>query len=932
MSLPQSDCESEWIWLIHDDCAPQPGALEALLNAVSERPHVAIAGPKLLGWYDRSHLLEVGVTIAGNGARWTGLEPHEYDQGQHDGIREVLSVSTAGALIRRRVFEELEGFDPNLALFRDDVDFGWRAHVAGHTVIAVSDAVAFHAEASASERRTVDVKGALLNRPLILDRRNAAFVLLANSSWWMLPWLTMQLFFGSAMRSLGYLLAKLPGYASDEFLAVALLLVRPTKLWEARKRRKRERLISSRTVSRFIPPRWSQLRLGVARVIESIRQTILPAPQDTGSILDQLNEEEDLLTPSTPLKWRSAFRRPEVAGAFFLLFFVAMWSTHRYGSLSGGALETSPSGAADLWSIYGQSWHQIAMGSSSSSTPWILLLAILSTIFFGKAVALMTFLFWVAPLLMALSSYFLLRRFSQNPWLIVGASIAYAISPVSIAAINSGRLGTIVALIVAPRIVSFLPGLIQIETATWRLIFGVSLLVSIVTSFSLIGFLGFIIVVGVGATRDFMEYKGSADKPLFINRMRRRSLLALTPFLLCLPWSFEALVHPSRFLLEPGLLIEAGVPNMTLLANPGGPGSLPWWVISPITFVLFVSAFSTAKVRRYANFGIFFVLISTLLSAFSISGHGSSASFRVWTGTLLGFASIAALCSGVIILDGLRQRLANVHFHFRHVLGGLVIATSVLYVLTASTWAVSTNANAPVQSNRAQVLPAFLAVTPGVKTMVMRNLGQVDAPSFFIARESDAMLGDADMSPENSADVVAAVRQIVDGSGITSSRILAGYGIKYLYVINPANPQLVRSIDGLGGFIRMSSTQAGTVWRVSGISDRLVFTNTKGQSQALPTLGTSAHGVTPSAGTLSLAENFDSSWQIIQSGQHLVRAKNAFGLPQFQSTVGAEFILIHDGTKRRAWLALEMIVFLTVLVMATPSGRRRKDISRDEMR
>ncbi len=931
LSLPESDSESEWIWLIHDDCAPQPGALEALLDAVSERPHVAVAGPKLLGWYDRTHLLEMGLSIAGNGARWTGMEPREYDQGQHDGIHEVLSVSTAGALIRRKVFQELEGFDSNLELFRDDVDFGWRAHVAGHTVIAVSAAVAFHAEASATERRNVDVKGALLNRPLILDRRNAAFVLLANSSWWMLPWLAFQLFFGSAVRSLGYLLAKLPGYASDEFLAVALLLIRPAKLWEARKRRKRERLISSRTVIRFIPPRWSQLRLGFARVVESLRKTILSSPRDSGSVLDVPNEEEDLLTPSTPLRWRTAFRRPEVAGSAFLLFFVSMWSTHRYGALSGGALEMPPFGASDLWREYGQSWHQIAMGSSSSTPPWILILAIGSTLYMGKAIAFMAFFFWVAPLLMALSVYFLLRRFSQNSWLVVSASLAYAISPVSIASINSGRLGTIVALIVAPRIVSYLPRFIQIETATWRMIFGVSLLISILTSFSLLGYLGMFAVSMVGVARDLVEYKRSSNKKLFVNRVQRRLALALIPFLLCLPWSFEALLHPSRFLLEPGLLIESGVPNFTLLANPGGPGSLPWWVISPITFILFVSAFSTAKVRRYSNLGIFFILISVMLSAFSMNGHGSSSNVRIWTGTLLAFATIASLCAGVIILDGLRQRLASVRFHYRHILGGIVIASTLLYVITASGWAITTSAKGPVQANRNQVLPAFLAVTPGVKTLVMRNIGDQEVPSFFIARERDAVLGDADLAPKNSPVVILAVRQLVDGSGIASSRILASFGIKYLYALNPANPQLVRSIDGLGGFVRMSSTQSGIAWKISGISDRLVFTGAKGDAQAMPTLAESAQGTTPSAGTVSLAENFDSGWQIIQGAQHLVRVKNQYGLPQFQSTAGGKFILIHDGTKRRAWLALELLVFLTVLLMALPSGKRKRDVSQEEM-
>ena len=249
-TLPASnDPEREWLWIIHDDLSVDRSALENLIAEVDTRPNVAMAGPKLLGWHDRTHLLEAGISIAGNGARWTGLEPLEYDQGQHDGIHDVLSVSTAGALIRRDVFEELGGFDQNLTLFRDDVDFGWRARTAGHTVIVATGAVAFHAQASATERRTIDVKGAFLHRPLLLDRRNAAYVMLANSSWWMLPWIALQLFGSAVVRALGYLLAKLPGYASDEILAFTSLILRPGMILEARKVRKKQKFVSARVVA-----------------------------------------------------------------------------------------------------------------------------------------------------------------------------------------------------------------------------------------------------------------------------------------------------------------------------------------------------------------------------------------------------------------------------------------------------------------------------------------------------------------------------------------------------------------------------------------------------------------------------------------------------------------------------------------------------------
>lgn len=932
-TLPKRLNTNEWIWLIHDDCAPEPGALAALLSAVEDRPQVAIAGPKLRGWYDRTHLLEAGVSIANNGARWTGLEAHEYDQGQHDGIREVLAVSTAGMLIRREVFEELGGFDPNLPLFRDDVDLGWRAHVAGHKVIAVTEAVAFHAEAAASERRKLDVKSGVFRRPLILDRRNAAYVLLTNSSWWLLPWLALQLLASAMIRAAGYFLAKLPGYASDEVLAVALLIIRPGVILEARKIRRKHRLISARVVSDYIPPRWSQLRLRILRANEAIRHSLLPPPAEPSGAIDALTDDEDLLVSAPTSYWRSAFLRPEISGVLFLLTITSIWSSHRYGSLVGGSLPSTPIGASDLWSRYGESWHQIGMGSSSATPTWVVILAVLSTIFLGKAVALVVFLFWAAPLLFMWSMHSLLRKLSKNSWLVMGASIAYALSPVAVASINSGRLGTIAALIIGPRLVGFLKRVKKIEDLHWRTIFGFSLLVGGLTAFSLPAYLGIVLIYCVGLVSDIHDHRIRPRRNLLYTRLGKRAVLVVAPLLLCLPWSLEALIHPSRFLLEPGLLIQGGGPNLAFLANPGGPGSLPWWVISPVTLVLIIANLSSGIARKFAGAGFFFLLAATFLSVLSISGHSSATSEPLWTGPLLAYATIAALCAGVVILNGLRQKLANVKFHYRHILAGLAIAATLVYSLSASAWVVTAGAQSPVHANAPSILPPFLAVTPGVKTLVLRNVshGKMQTFSFFIARESDAMLGDPDLAPSNSPDVESAVREIVDGTGINSSKVLAGYGIKYLFIKNPVDTQLARAVDGLGGFIRNSSTQAGVVWRVAGISDRLVFTDAAGKSVALRTGDISARVASPGAGTLTLAENYDNSWQVIQNGKQMVRSKSSYGLPQFTVQQAGEFSLIHDGTSRRAWLSLEMIIFLSVLLMIIPSGRRRGQIALAEL-
>jgi GT2 family glycosyltransferase len=145
---------TEWVWLLHDDCEPAPDALEQLLRGAAEARSSAVLGPKVMDWADRRVLLEAGITIDGAGRRITGIEPREVDQGQHDGDRDVMAVSSAGMLVRRDVWDQVGGFDPEMPLLRDDVDFCWRVHAAGHRVRVVTDAVVYHLEATARNRRT----------------------------------------------------------------------------------------------------------------------------------------------------------------------------------------------------------------------------------------------------------------------------------------------------------------------------------------------------------------------------------------------------------------------------------------------------------------------------------------------------------------------------------------------------------------------------------------------------------------------------------------------------------------------------------------------------------------------------------------------------------------------------------------------------------
>jgi hypothetical protein len=441
-------------------------------------------------------------------------------------------------------------------------------------------------------------------------------------------------------------------------------------------------------------------------------------------------------------------------------------------------------------------------------------------------------------------------------------------------------------------------------------------------------------VAGIVSTlSDYEKHAKVANSQLYLLRLQKRAALIFVPFLINVPYSLEALVHPSRLLVEPGLLISGGGPISTLLGNPGGANSLPMWLVSPILLVLIVSLFSSTHARRIAEYGVGALVLAVILSALSISTHGNEASSKVWSGPVIVLVTLAAIAAGTVLLDRLRETLVLSHVHYRHILSALLLFTTLAYSVAAIGWSVTKGADSLVQANRETVIPAFLSVERDTKILVLREIGSRDEKKiqYHLSRGKDISLGEPDVAPAQSSAIAIAARGLIDGSGVTSSATLSDFGVKYLFVKAPFKREIIRSIDGLGGFTRTSATSLGVVWKVSAPASRLMFVGTDGVRKELEAGDVGARTYVPSAGTLILTETYNRSWQVLENGYRLERSKNEQGLPTFKVTEAGEISLIHDGTARRAWLSLQLIFFVLVLVMALPAGRRKSEISEKEL-
>jgi GT2 family glycosyltransferase len=927
-----------WLWLLHDDSAPDPESLRQLLAAVDASPSIAIAGPKVRGWSDPSQLVEVGLTVGGGGRRETGLERHELDQGQHDGRSDVLAVGSAGLLVRRDVWDALGGFDERITLFRDDLDLGWRANLAGHRVVVVPEAVVHHAEASAHGLRSADAVHGHVHRA---DRRAALHVILANAPLYSLPWQWFRLLVGSVLRCVGLLIGKAPREALDEFVGSASVLFVPLPLLRARAARARTRTVPARAVRHLLAPPMSGLRHGLESVAGLVSgRTDLSA--NSGSALDSgpTSEDADEMVVG-PGRVRGLLERPGVQlGIGLVLASIAASRDLLYGSglLQGGALLPSGPGAGSLWASYAAGWHDVGVGSPLAAPAYLVPLAALSTVLLGKVWLAVDLLLLLASPLAGIVAYYLLRRHVPGPRLRALAAVTYALLPAITGAVATGRMGTAVAAWLLP-----LAGALAAQAVglggwpgslrrAWVAGLLLAVVVAFVPSVWLLALVAGCAGVGLYAWRSRAAW------------LRLLCVLAVPPLAL-LPWTWRVLREPATALLEAGApstaLASAHLPGWHLaVANPGGPGVPSPWVTVPLLLAGLVALLRSDRHRLVVAAWVVSLsglLAGLALSALTVTPASLGRPVHVWPGSATLLVGGGLVVAATVAADGARARLRSYRFGWRQPVVAAIAAIAVISpVLLALGWLVG-GVSAPLTRDVADVLPAYVvasSVVPARPRALVLQAHPDGTTTYAVVPGQGRELGDGDVAPpaDLTRGVSTSVSLLLSGrGGVEQITQLGTAGIGYLVVDAPVDAALERLLDGVPGLLRVSSIDRGAVWRLLPPGARVQLLRTGAAPVAVPADPTSRTTTVdadlPASGSgpavLLLTEAADPGWRATADGVRL-KGHVVDGWAQgFDLPASARHVTIRYVSSRSGWLVAQGLVVLVLVVLALPTRRRR---------
>ena len=956
----------QWLWILHDDSAPEPDALEGLLLSADIERSADILGPKIRGWNNQDQLVSVGVTVARSGNQVDGLERRELDQGQHDGRRDVLAVSSAGMLIRRDVWDALDGFDPALAFFRDDIDLCWRARRAGYRVMVTSDAIIHHREAATHGRREIQAGSPKHpDRPGRIDRSASIHLMRAHASGVRGLFVTLRLLIGSLARAIVLLIGKAPDQARDEWGAFRDALRDRTGLRESRARiaaaASMPSAVPESDVRALLAPRGMQARIVWERGADLLagRET-----DDSGrSVLESTTDDPDgwYSDDRRPSRVQRFLRQPGTLVGLILLAVAVIGERALFGTgvLRGGALLPAPPGAGDLWTMFTAPWHEVGTGSSADAPTWLLPMTLLSGVMRGSASVAVDVILLLCIPMAGMSMYLASRPLLHTWWARVWAATAYATLPAVTGAVSGGRIGSAVVIVLMPWVALACAPLMGLaRPVTWRRVFGSTLLLAVVFSFVPTLWLVWCVIAAV-ATATVVRERPARLKLLTVS---------LLSFGLLIPWAIRLLRDPALLWLEPGLVGPTDVHLNALdvvLFRPGGPGSSS--ILFGVGFLLAgLAALLMPGPRRViaALWAVGFVglVFGVIQSIVRVTPDAFSSPLQSWPGSTTALWGGALIVSIAIAAQRVPALFTGADFGVRQVISG-ALAVLLLIAPAYALVRIAIGVDGPLHRGSRDVLPAFVAAemhTPyRPRTVVLaRDNGRIRYDLLSVAEPA---LSDVDVAPPASvsAQLDLIIGRMAAGLGADEVDGLANHGVQYVLVSDARkHDPLVDALDSERGLRRVSAHNDQALWQVVSTASRvqaLEPTNSTNpgsvavrRSLAVPVTSddprdTTAVDTSIAKGApgrhLLVAETYDDRWRWTLDGHQVIAEPPPIAGPTSQSDPSLQQVALgpaataatvsFDGSSRRVWLTVELVAIGLVVLFALPSRRREEDDDED---
>ncbi|MGH2595929.1 MAG: glycosyltransferase [Actinomycetota bacterium] len=935
--------EADFLLVLHDDTALDPDAVTRLVEAAigMRVEDVGIVGPKVVDWDEPRLLRDVGRSADRFGHPYTPLQPGEIDQGQFDRVIEVLCVPTCAMLISREAWQRTGLFDERLDTRHEDLDFCWRARLAGFHVLMTPLARARHRDASAAGERP-EVRRRRSDR--YYEDRAGLTAMLKNygllSLLWMLP---LDLALG--LLRLGYLvLTRRFEGAIDVLAAWGWNIVHLPGTLSRRVRAQSVRRVPDRRLRRFMEsaglrsPRWFA---AAGQIFEEQRE---------------IDEQDEDATPGRRFRDRTASlvgSHPVLVASVLAAAVAAVAFRGLFGPelLHGGALAAFPDSWRGFFAELSSGYRTTGLGGTVAASPALGAMGAMSWLTFGSAALAQKVLLAAGPILASIMLYRALARITGRPGAAVMGAAAYGLSALTLWSFSEGRIDLLVTLSVLPALTERIEvafGRHDLPDGRWRFIAGVAVTMAVGVAFLPGVALAVAVVVAV---------------QLVFGSSRLRGLglgVAAAVMAAVLLFPFVPTIAAGGAAALGSRLGTTDLSALGRVALGGGPGTWPLAAFLPIASVLAFGLVGREH-RGVAGRAASMTVIGLALAWFSAAGY-----LPAWASNAPVYLALAAAGEAMIVGFGLSSVLSGLgreSFGFRQIGTALlaVVLGGGLLLQSASAMAGGWSIGGP-----AALPPAWAVVSSSAKGDFRVLWVGADTGARFVAPGGDpsgvapdgasslryGLTGREGMSALDTGRALTgggatylgrALGQILSGATTHGGALLAPLGVRFLVAQRGDLPADVTSIldaqvdldrEGTTGLVIYRNAAAlppagvfpasDGVAAIAGTADLGAITQLP-RSHAYPlsaVLGGWA-GVSPSAGIVAVSTAFSADWRLEALNGPQVQPREAFGWStSFEARAGALHIrFVGQWARTLEMVALGLLWLVALWITRKPVTR-----------
>ncbi|CAB4624335.1 unannotated protein [freshwater metagenome] len=789
-----------YLWILHDDSAPEPDALANLLKEVELSPSLAIVGTKQLDWENSKLIKQMGLTLTRAGKLFSRVRG-EYDQGQHDHLEDVMAVGTAGALISLEKYRELGGFDPKAPALAADVDFSIRARLSGGRVAVAPRAKVAHQMLSMNGQRPASW---LLGSPGHAVRWAEFHLALSYASFigFVFGWLLLLPF--AVLNSLVLLVRKRAADVPAELSGAIFAFVGIEKILGSRARIKRTTSAKLRSLSRLRATRQEVKNSNQRAKDEEISKQLLDAHA-------RGDNDQQAVNPNSGFAASGAI--------WFALALVAlniMWFPTNFAVTGSGVIPLS-SNWLDIFSQAGSSTQSMGLGFESASDPFAWVLAMMSAPLFFEPSFAITLLLYLATAIAFTGVFRLSALVSESNPIRITAALSYSLWPALTLSISETRFSQVLALALLPWLVhsvSKIAGLGNQNAgtfvSTWSEVGVSAVLLALVSASSpALGLALVLLIIGLALTRP-----------------KKLMALLFTTGLTAV-WFAPLVLERVASSQLVSILIDPGVQRASnLQAN----WTLPFFgfQFDSLAFGLFISipvivlatvSLLTPRVR--ANLQLWLVALIALALAFIAAGISFSFGELVQLSIdvkgllgLFGLALVLAIAQLSTTSNGLRALAISVIAIVGIAPAAFSMATNPPAVSYSDGRGVpsiiqaDSDAQVSVRSLRLESVDGDISVQifegPGIKLDQLSTSYQISKSGLSLDNPDYQQLGQlvANLVSANGADVLTPLEK---------------FGIGYVLVF-PKDRDLQMALDSTRGLESIGETDFGQLWKVQSVT------------------------------------------------------------------------------------------------------------------